>query len=151
MTDRHPLQSYTTSYYNGACPICRHEMMRYKSHAEAAGATLGWVDISKAENQNALKHLGVTQDMAYRRIYVVDSKGTPAAGVDGLALIWAEIPRWRWAAAVTQHPLIIPVARFVYDQIVAKLIYEWNRRRLGRCPSGVCVMPQNPSDSAKQT
>ncbi|PCI63968.1 MAG: hypothetical protein COB37_03175 [Kordiimonadales bacterium] len=122
----------TTSYYNGACPICRSEMMRYKRHGEKAGAALNWVDISKPENADALKDYAITQDMAYRRIYTIGADGKPAAGVDGLIKIWTEIPRWRWLATVLKWPVIHPVTAWLYEHVLARAIYDWNRYRMRR-------------------
>lgn len=120
----------TTSYYNGACPVCRTEMHRYKRHAEEAGAPLAWVDISKDENKDALKRFGITQDMAFRRIYVVDAGGVPLAGVEGLAAIWQAIPRWAAVGRLTQLPVLKPILAWLYEHVLARLVYEWNRVRL---------------------
>ncbi|MBL4791089.1 MAG: DUF393 domain-containing protein [Kordiimonadaceae bacterium] len=130
--NRGPVPALTTSYYNGACPICRSEMMRYKRHGEKAGAALDWVDISKPENADALKDYAITQDMAYRRIYTIGADGKPAEGIDGLIKIWAEIPRWRWLAALLKWPVIHPVTAWLYEHILARAIYEWNRYRMHR-------------------
>lgn len=119
-----------TSYYNGACPVCRTEMRRYKRHAEAADAPLKWVDISKDENKDALKGFGITQEMAFRRIYVVDEKGVPRAGVEGLAAIWQAIPRWAALGRLTQLPILKPVLAWLYEHVLARAVYEWNRVRL---------------------
>jgi predicted DCC family thiol-disulfide oxidoreductase YuxK len=127
-----PENTCATSFYNGACPVCRHEMMRYKAHAEDAGAPLKWVDISKPENAGALSHKGITQDMAYRKIYVTDERGVPQVGVDGLLVLWRAIPRWRWVARVTELPAVYPLACWLYDHVFSRSIYAWNKARLAR-------------------
>ncbi len=107
-------------------------MMRYKAHAEDAGAPLEWVDISKLENAGALSHKGITQDMAYRRIYVTDERGVPQVGVDGLLVLWRAIPRWRWLARLVALPGVYAVTCWLYDHVLSRTIYEWNRIRLAR-------------------
>lgn len=129
MSKQHPC---TVSYYNGACPVCRSEMHRYRGHAEQDGAPLGWVDISKPENADALAHHGITQEMAYRHIYATDRDGKLQRGVDALIAIWGDIPRWRWAARLIALPLVRPLCAFLYDHMLSRAVYEWNRWRLAR-------------------
>lgn len=127
MTNKQPC---TTSFYNGACPVCRTEMQRYRDEALKTDAPLGWVDISRPENADALMAYGITQDMAFRYIYVIDKHGEPQRGVDGLIAIWQDIPRWRWLAQLIGLPIVRPLCTLAYDHILSRAIYHWNRRRL---------------------
>lgn len=125
-----PLKPVTV-YFNGACPVCSFEVGRYIRSAEAAGAPLSWVDISKSENAAVLSPYGLSCDDAYRRMTaVVDGETTPALGVDAFIEIWTRLPNLRWAAQLFRLPIVRPVSVFFYEHVAAKLIYEWNRRRL---------------------
>ncbi|UTW56698.1 thiol-disulfide oxidoreductase DCC family protein [Kordiimonas sp. SCSIO 12610] len=135
----------TTSYYNGACPICRTEMERYKRMSEAVDAPLDWVDISRDENKNALLGLGITQEMAFRRIYVVDAAGVPRIGVDGITALWKEIPGLAIVGRLIELPIIRQVSAFLYDHILSRAVYEWNRMRLRREQQKNTQNPQNTS------
>lgn len=121
-----------TGYYNGACPVCSLEIGRYQAEALDSDAALDWVDISKPENADCLAEHGINQDTAYRRMTVIDAKGTPRIGVDGFIEIWRRLPRWRWAAWLFSKPVIYQISSFTYDHIAARMIYAWNKRRLKR-------------------
>ena len=144
-----PQKTCATSYYNGACPVCRSEMMRYKRDADASGAPVKWVDIARAENKDALAHLGISQDMAYRRIYILDAEGKPRVGVDGLIALWAAIPRWRWLARFVALPILRPSLSWLYDHVLARGIYESNRRRIREADTAPHpIKPNNPGNPA---
>ncbi len=119
-----------TTFYNGACPLCSMEIGRYRADANAVKASLSWVDVSTDGNGDALAHYGVTQDMAYRRLYALDANGKLVVGVDAFILIWQALPRWRWLARVMALPVVHPVACWMYEHVAARAIYAWNKRRL---------------------
>lgn len=98
-----------------------------------------WIDISKPEHEHALKAHGISQDMAYRRMVVLDAGGVPRVGVDGFVEIWRHLPRWRWAARLVSLPLVAPTSRWAYDHIASRAIYQWNRWRLRRQEGGPSV------------
>lgn len=119
-----------TTFYNGACPVCSMEISRYQVDANAANAPLGWVDVSEDGNADALSDHGITQDMAYRRLYALDADGKLLVGVDAFILIWQALPRWRWLSRVFTLPVIHPIACWLYEHVAARAIYGWNKRRL---------------------
>ncbi len=122
---------HATVYFNGACPVCSFEVARYKASAERANAPLKWVDISQDENARVLSPYGLSCDDAYRRMTaVVEGETRPVLGVDAFIAIWARLPNLRWAAKLFNQPIIRPVSEFMYDHVAARLIYEWNKRRL---------------------
>lgn len=126
----HQDKKHVTTYYNGACPICRTEMMRYKRDSDVAGTALDWVDIATEENKNALAEHGISQDMAYRRVYVLDQDGKPQAGIDAFIAIWMQIPRWRPLARFIRLPIIKQILGWLYEHVLASAVYQWNRLRL---------------------
>lgn len=119
-----------TVYYNHACPVCRLEMNKYREEAERDGGPVCFVDISDDANADALADKGISQDMAFRRIYAVDSKGEVVVGADTMTAIWRRLPRRQRLARISAHRWIRPLARWTYDNILAAAIYRWNQRRL---------------------
>ncbi|MEQ8710381.1 MAG: DUF393 domain-containing protein [Rhodospirillales bacterium] len=118
-TDRRQI----TTYYNGSCPVCRAEISHYR-RKRADG--LDWRDIS--QDAEALQALGVSLETAKRRLHVRLRDGQVVSGVDAFLVIWQEMPGFRWLPPVIGNRLVKPVAVFLYDRLLAPLLYSWNRR-----------------------
>lgn len=116
-----------TVIYNGACPICAPEVRAYRRQAEAADADLRFVDLNEAD----MAAYGLTRDEAARRLYVAQDGGL-VSGVEAFAVVWSRLPRLRWLARAARLPVIRPVAWFVYDKVLAPLLYALHRRRQRR-------------------
>ena len=119
-----------TTLYNGACPVCGPEVRRYQRLDARHGGDLGWRDI--AQDPAVLQDLGLDLEDVKERLHVVDGEGRIHIGVDAFAVLWAELPGHRWLAATIKAPVIRPVARFVYDRILAPALYRWNQWRDSR-------------------
>lgn len=120
-----------TTFYNGSCPVCRHEMSVYQRRAEKLGLrTLGWSDIM-AEPER-LKALGITLEQAERRLIAQDDEGRVFIGVDAFAALWHRLPGYGWAAWLITRPGIHWLARIGYDHVVARIISDWSKRRRKR-------------------
>ncbi len=120
-----------TTFYNGSCPVCRHEMTAYRRRAELLGIkTLGWSDIM-AEPER-LATLGISMEQAERRLIAEDEQGRILIGVDAFAALWRRLPGYGWAAWLITRPGIHWLARMVYDHVVARVISDWSRRRRKR-------------------
>jgi predicted DCC family thiol-disulfide oxidoreductase YuxK len=111
------------TYYNGSCPVCRFEIDHYRDK-EIAG--LGWRDISR--DDAALAELGISRDDAKRRLHVMLPDGTVRSGVDAFAEIWRRMPGFNWLSRLVSAPVIRPVAGWIYDRILAPVLFAWNRR-----------------------
>jgi len=124
-------QPEITTYYNGACPVCRFEIEHYRDRAERKRVdSLGFCDIAaKPEN---LSPLGLTQDEAERRLYVRTRDGEILGGIDAFVAIWRRLPGYGWLARLASLPLIRPAVSFVYERAAAPLIYRWSKRRRER-------------------
>ncbi|MEQ8655656.1 MAG: DUF393 domain-containing protein [Kiloniellales bacterium] len=120
-----------TTFYNGSCPVCRHEMSTYQRRAEKLGLkTLDWSDIM-AEPER-LAAMGVTLEQAERRLIAQDEEGRILIGVDAFAALWRRLPGYGWAAWLITRPGIHWLARISYDHLVAKIISDWSKRRRKR-------------------
>ena len=119
-----------TVCYNGACPVCRAEMMHYQRIANAHALPLGWSDINTAPEP--FRRHGIDFDTAMRRLHAIDAQGRLIRGVDVFVAIWRRLPNHRWAAAVVGSPLVRPFAWLAYEGVIAPLVYRWSRRRLRR-------------------
>jgi predicted DCC family thiol-disulfide oxidoreductase YuxK/NAD dependent epimerase/dehydratase family enzyme len=114
-------------YYNGACPMCEAEMMRYRQIQRVTPLGLRFIDINRLPQ--ALRDQGLNFHALESRMYVVDAAGKITGGADAVGMIWSRIPALRWLGRALQMPLISATARFFYDLVVAPIVVLWARHR----------------------
>ncbi len=122
-----------TTFYNGACPVCRGEIRHYKRISRSRQLDLAWCDISR--DRYITERLGLEREAVKRRLHAIDRDGRLFIGVAAFAAIWRELPNYRWAAWLISRPVIRPVSAWVYDHVLAAALYALNRareRRLAR-------------------
>ena len=115
-----------TVIYNDTCPICAREVAAYAARARRHGVplTLQGLDSPRC---------GLDRDRAARRFHVVEGDRLHD-GVDAFALLWSRLPGLGWLAwLVTRRP-VAPLARSVYDRLLAPTLYALHRRRAARGP-----------------
>jgi predicted DCC family thiol-disulfide oxidoreductase YuxK len=123
--------------YNASCPVCRAEIDHYASAAAQQDLPLRFDDL----NGPNLALWGISADQAARRLHVLKD-GQVLAGMDGFRAIWQALPRYRWLARVAGWPLVRPATGFVYDRVLAPILYRAHLRRLRRAGQ-----PARPSAS----
>ncbi len=87
---------------------------------------MDWCDVS--QSRDALVENGVDEDDILRRLYVKTTDGRLLGGVDAFLEIWRGVPRLNWIARIVSLPVIYPCACFVYDRVLAPLLFYWNIR-----------------------
>jgi len=120
----------TKVLFNGDCPVCNFEIRHYEKYADDTGLPIRFDDL----NSEALADWDLTEDAAARRLYVAH-KGELLSGMPAFRVLWAQMPRYRWLARVTSWPVVRPVTVFLYDKVLAPVIYRWHRRRQARAVS----------------
>lgn len=134
--DSQQVKGALTTYYNGSCPLCRHEITAYQRRARRLGLNaLAWSDIM-AEPER-LAAIGVTLEQAERRLIAEDETGRLLVGVDAFAELWRRLPGFRWLAWLVTRPGIYQAAGFGYDHLLSRAISGWSRRRRRRL-AGQC-------------
>lgn len=129
MTESEPSATKApTALYHGACPICGTEIRHYQAYCARNDIGIAWSDISSGVVSSALDASGLDREDAKRRMTAIDADGTLHRGVDAFILLWGAMPRYRRLAHFVQLPVIYRVANFVYDRILAPLLYKWNRK-----------------------
>ncbi len=117
----------TTVIYNDTCPICAREVAGYKRMVARDGLPIGFSGLS----EGAYDQFGLTEAQAARRFHVV-LDGRLIAGVDAFVVLWSQMPRLRWLATLVGLPVVRPIARLVYDRVLAPALYSFHRRRVRR-------------------
>ena len=123
-------------FYDAFCPVCSAEMDGYCRAATRASLPWRFADVSmRAE---LMRRYGLSVEVARRRVYVIDRGGALISGMEAIARIWINLPRWRILGRLLHCPPIRVSAHHFYDYVLAPLIWGWNQRRRAQLDSEVC-------------
>jgi predicted DCC family thiol-disulfide oxidoreductase YuxK len=116
-----------TVYFDGRCPLCRREIAHYRRRDRAG--RVRWVDLHRAGPE--LEALGVAPQAALQRLHVLDRARRLHTGVAAFAVVWDQLPGYRWLSRAVRIPGLIPLLERGYG-----LVTRWRLR--GRCGEGTC-------------
>ena len=117
----------TVIIYNESCPICSREIEVYRSRCIGANTGLRFEPI----HAEFAGQLGLSADDASRRLHAY-SDGRLHRGVDAFVLLWSNTPGFQWLARFVSLPLVRPLARTVYEGLLAPLLFRMHVRRTKR-------------------
>ena len=123
-------RSELTVYYNGECPVCRHEIESYRRVADRHEADIAWRDITA--DAAALAEIGMSEDQAARRLHVADGTGRLLAGVDAFEGLWLALPGFRWLGRLVRGRAGRASAVAVYEGVLVPVLFWLHRRRKRR-------------------
>ena len=109
-------------YYDGICPGCRRDRVRYERWAGEAGKRVAWCDVT--EHQDLLREKGIDPQAALLSLHVEEEGGPIREGIDAYVLLMRRVPRLRPIAWLIGLPGLKQMLRRLYD--------GWVRRRLAR-------------------
>ena len=115
----------TTVLYNASCPVCNFEIQHYARYADRTGLPIRFDDL----NSDARVHWGLDADAAAKRLYVLH-EGKLFSGIPAFLVLWAQMPRYRWLAWTFGLPGIFQTACWIYDFVLAPVIYRLHLRRM---------------------
>jgi predicted DCC family thiol-disulfide oxidoreductase YuxK len=78
-----------------------------------------------------LEALGVAPQAALQRLHVLDRARRLHTGVAAFAVVWDQLPGYRWLSRAVRIPGLIPLLERGYG-----LVTRWRLR--GRCGEGTC-------------
>ncbi|MCX7282224.1 MAG: DUF393 domain-containing protein [Alphaproteobacteria bacterium] len=99
----------STLFFDGSCPLCRAEIMYYRSNDE--DRALCFVDISE---NGAVPPEGITRERAMKRFHVLASDGRVLSGAAAFVEVWTCLPRWSWAARAASLPGVLIALEWGY-------------------------------------
>lgn len=116
-------------FYDGGCPLCRKEINHYirldKEHR------VNWRDIW--QEKETLSKLGIEFSDAMKVLHTTDRNGDLQRGAYSFAVIWRELPYYRWLARVLD--------RLKLFGLIDRIYHRFARRRFrSRCKDG-CQIP----------
>ncbi len=126
-------QDELTVLYDGACPLCRHEIGLYQRGADPA--RLRFCDISRSDVASAGLPPGLTRDKLLARFHVRRGDGAVFSGAQAFVQLWATLPGWRWLARLARLPGMLWLMECGYRGFlrmrptVQKLVLRLERRQ----------------------
>ena len=115
----------TRVLFNEDCPICNAEICHYRNYAEQKGIELYFDKLGETD----LSLYGVSKDQGAKRLHVI-SDGQVIHGLPAFRKLWAEMPRYKILATVTNFPVVREIAALLYDRILAPLLYRSHLKRV---------------------
>ena len=117
-----------TVLYNDQCPVCSLEIDHYRALCDKRALPLAFEEISR--EGAVLKASGLSADEAKKRLHVRLASGEIRVGVDAFLVLWDEMPGYRALARIIRVPGVYHATCFVYDRVLAPLLYRWDQRRV---------------------
>lgn len=124
------LTSKPTVWFDGACPLCRHEIDFYRRQVGAD--QLDWIDIRTADS-SALPH-GLGKEQLLARFHLRRPDGEMQSGANAFIAIWRALPRFSWLGRLLDNAPSLWVLEGLYRRFlpvrphVAKLIFACGSR-----------------------
>ena len=78
-------------YYDGACPKCVKDRLRYEKLAGPAAADVTWLDIAGREDQ--LREIGIDPHKALTELHVRDQNQHVLSELDAYILLMGRVSR----------------------------------------------------------
>ena len=126
--------------YDAFCPVCSAEMDGYCRAAARAKLPWRFADVSK--RVDLMRRYGLSVEVARRRVYVIDRGGVLISGMEAIARIWMNLPRWRIVGRLLQCSPVRVSADLFYDYVLAPLIWGWNQKRRAQLVSAAGTQAQ---------
>lgn len=87
-----PKDPLPTLYYDGACPVCTHEVAMYRRQHGAEQVC--WIDASTCSAEQLGDDL--TRSAALSRLHLRRADGSLVSGAAAFTTLWQLLPRWAW-------------------------------------------------------
>lgn len=95
-------------YYDGSCPLCQREIAFYRQRADAQ--SIAWIDVSAP----TMLGDGLDCRTAMARFHVRAADGRLVSGGHAFALLWQQVPGWRWLGRIGALPPFVWILELGY-------------------------------------
>lgn len=126
------MNTTTTVFYDGLCPLCSREIDHYRRHV--TGQEVRFLDINSPGFDAASHGLDSARIHQVMHVKVGDEIRT---GVDAFVALWTALPAFRWLARLARVPGVHFMMTMGYH-VFARLRPWLPRRRRADCVTGVC-------------
>ncbi|MDW3225159.1 MAG: DUF393 domain-containing protein [Paracoccaceae bacterium] len=120
--------------YNAECPVCSREIDHYARMSTAQSLPVRFDDLNRPD---LLDGWGISAEQAAQRLHVLKDDQV-FSGIPAFIVLWQSLPRYRWLAKVVSQPGIYQVANWIYDGMLAPVLYRSHQRRVSKskCRNG---------------
>ncbi|MBM4226238.1 MAG: DUF393 domain-containing protein [Gammaproteobacteria bacterium] len=102
-----------TVLYDGACPLCRREILHVKNLAQHRPESgLCFLDLSRMDAEPLLP--STERSMLLARFHVQRPDGSKISGAAAFVAMWRRLPGWRWLAKLSDLPGMLVLMEWVY-------------------------------------
>ena len=108
--------------FNDSCSICSKEINYYKSIEN----NIRWIDINDLSLSSKLS--GKSHRELLRRLHVVKDNEV-FSGVRAFAIMWLNIPKYKWIGRLVTIPIIYHFSVVLYE-LIAFFLYIKNKHQL---------------------
>ena len=112
-------------FYNGTCPLCHHEMMRYRAMTRS-DTTLHFRDVML--RPHLLRAYRLQFEHVESRLHVLTEDQRVLSGMDAVRAVWSRVPSFQCLVPLTRLPILRRVLDVGYDAFAAPLMTWWGRR-----------------------
>jgi len=110
----------TVVWFDGSCPICRREVGHYRRIDRRS--RINFIDLS--HDPGLLNALGVATGEGMRRLHAMRSDGVIVDGAYAFAVIWNELPGYKWLAKLLYATCFLSALDRAYETFA-----RWRLRR----------------------
>lgn len=114
-----------TVFYDGACPRCVRDRVRYERLAGEGGEAVEWCDITGRDGE--LRARGIDPRAALSELHVLDARGRVHRELDAYILLMSRTRALRPLGWLIGLPGLRPLLSALYRRLVARRL-----RRQGR-------------------
>ncbi len=104
------IDSGTEVFFDGSCPLCRSEINLYRKQDRTG--RLKFTDVSAPD---AILPEGLEKGAAMKRFHVFSASGEKLSGAAAFIELWAQLPGWRYVAAIARLRPLPWILEFLYQ------------------------------------
>jgi predicted DCC family thiol-disulfide oxidoreductase YuxK len=131
--------------FDGACGVCTRA-----AAWTAARDPAGCIErLDLRQPTAALRFPGLSPEAVRASLHVVDGAGVQTVGVDAVARLLGEIPRWRWAGALLGWTVVRGFAAPAYQAFAARRL--WFNRYFPLAHTGCDATCSHPVEGTAAT
>lgn len=108
--------------------MCSREIDHYERMSIAQSLPVRFDDLNRPD---ILEAWGISSEDAARLMHVIKDDQV-FSGIPAFVVLWQSLPKYAWLAKMISLPGIYRVANWVYDGILAPVLYRSHRRRVAK-------------------
>lgn len=114
-----------TVFYDGACPSCIADRMRYEWLSGKHGEVVEWFDITNRDEE--LDHLGIDPKLALSELHIQTEDGQVISEVEAYIVLMQRTLWLKPLALMLKIPIVKPLVAKLYHYVVNRRLKRTGR------------------------